>query len=276
MKRPYEMMVVDRRSILVDPDRNARRTIYKKPIDELMVSISKLGLLQPVGVRLTGDKVRPYMLVWGYRRMTALELLGWDEVPVVLVDADEARAYDMMLAENVVRQDVAPWDLGVAVVMLKKKGMSDEELTERLCLALDKSFTVDRLLRLGKTVIGLIPELLELWKRNTAEFGEEMAYRASQMSGDEQFDLLVSLVGNDEPEKMPLAPSPSEKKRSKGRPRHKSIERAYQSLRAHDRDDHDDGIGSDAERKAVRQVLQWILGGRSTCPIKMRKRVKKD
>jgi ParB/RepB/Spo0J family partition protein len=271
MRIAHEMTVVARKQIAVDPDRNARRTIYRKPIEELKASIVKLGLLQPVGVRAVGKD--GYTLVWGYRRMTALDELKWDAIPVVIVDADEARAYDMMLAENVIRQDVAPWDLGASVVMLKRKGMTDEELTERLCLALDKSFTVDRLLRLGKTTVGLIPELVELWKRNTAEFGEDDAYRASQMSGDDQFDLLVKIVGNDAPSK-PLHATPTEKKRSKTRPRHKSIERAYQSLKAHDADEHDDGIESDAERKAVKGVLQWVLGGRTKCPIKPRPRRK--
>lgn len=269
MKLPYEMVVLPRKVIEIDPDRNARRTIYRRPIEELKANISQLGLLQPVGVRPT--ERGKYLLVWGYRRMRALDELEWDAIPVVIVDVDEARAYDMMLAENVIRQDVPAWDLGAMVVMLKRKGMSDDQLTERLCVALDRSFTVERLLRLGRTVLGLIPELLELWKKNTAEFDENAAYTASQMDGDAQFDLLVELTGTSKPA-MPPPPGPGDKPRGKGRPKPKTIERAYQSLKAHDRDDHDDGYQTDAERAAARNVLRWVLGATGKCPVNLRKK----
>ncbi len=277
MFKPHKMRVLSRDLIYVDPEMNARRTMYKRPIEEMRASIDELGLLHPVGVRVI-DKpgLPPYQLVYGYRRVRALDEIGADQVPVVVVDADEARAYDMMLAENIIRQDVLPWDLGGSVLLLLKQGLTYPDIAERLSLALDKSLTMSRLQRLAQTLVGLSPQLLEVWKRGSAEFQEDDAYRASQLDSDAQFDLYVKLVGgvDDKPFAIPSGTPDKDKPRGKGRPRQRSIELAYQSIKNHEDDEHDDGLSNHDQRKGAKLALQWVLGARSKCPIKMRPKKK--
>ena len=87
-----------------------------------------------------------------------------------------------------------------------------------------------------------------------------------------QFDLCAGEAPNRAP---PPGNNEPGKKRGKGRPTVRTIELAYASLKQDDRDDHEDGLESDDERKALRLTLQWILGGRARCPIRLRKKSKK-
>ena len=109
----YETKLVPRELIGVDVERNARRTSYSTALAELETSIKDIGLLQPVGVRPYGEG--RFLLVWGYRRLTVLDHMKTAMIPAVVVPVDEAKAYEMMLAENTHREDVAPWDIGAAV-----------------------------------------------------------------------------------------------------------------------------------------------------------------
>lgn len=269
--KTYETTLVPRAIIGVDAERNARRTIYGPPLEELAKSIEDVGLLQPVGVRPYGED--KYLLVWGYRRLRALDKLRVPLIPAVVVPVDEAVAYEMMLAENTHREDVAPWDIAATVVGLLDQGHDLQAVGNRLSLVLGKSLKMNRIHKLVLTYRGLIPELLEVWKRGVSDFGETEAYRASQLTQDEQRDYFADLCGGLQPGKRP-PPADNKKKRRKGRPTVRTIELAYVSVRQHEDDEHEDGLETPAERKAVRAVLQWILGGRTKCPVKLRKRKK--
>lgn len=306
----HEMGHLRRAQIVIDPKRNARVTIYRKPLIELRDSIRKIGLLQPIGVRrlaeadddatflaadgaahlgrslrsLADDGVEIWTIVWGSRRLRALDMIYVEEglsadeavVPVVFVDADEARAYDMMLAENLHREDVPPWDIGNAVVDLHKKGYDLQQIAARLSLVIGESQKVARLHRLAVTARGLIPPLYELWKRNLKDFDEEKAFEVAQKSEMEQEAFLEELTGGDG--NKPTVPSGSGggcKRRSGKRPGLRTIERAYQSLKQGEHDEHDDGL-SDETRAAYRTALRWVLGGSASCPIRMRKRQRKS
>ena len=63
---------------------NERHREVLGDIDALAASIAELGLLQPIGV--TPDM----RLVYGERRLRACKLLGWETVPVVVLDGFES------------------------------------------------------------------------------------------------------------------------------------------------------------------------------------------
>jgi ParB/RepB/Spo0J family partition protein len=270
----YEQTFIPRNQIGVDPLKNARRTMYKAPLEELAASIRDIGLLQPIGVRPYDDD--RYLVVWGYRRLAALDMIGAPLIPCMVVPVDDARAFEMMLAENTHREDVAPWDLGQAVLDLQKQGHNLSEVSVRLSLALGKSMKMSRLAKLSSTCQALHPDLLAVWKKNTSDFNEAEAIRVAQLSQMEQEQYLIDLCAGEAPNRAP-PPGGGEpgKKRGKGRPTVRTIELAYASLKQDDRDDHEDGLENDDERKALRLTLQWILGGRARCPIRLRKKSKK-
>lgn len=88
-------------SIQVDRESRQRRELTR--IEELAESIDKRGLINfPV-------ITREYKLVAGERRLSALKMLGWDQVPIQwadTLDPRELRAIE--LEENIKRLDI-PW-----------------------------------------------------------------------------------------------------------------------------------------------------------------------
>lgn len=76
-------------------------------LESLAASIDELGVLHPPVVRPVGDK---YELVAGERRLRAMRLLGWDEVPVTVVTLDDDEALIAEGAENFARDDMCPSD----------------------------------------------------------------------------------------------------------------------------------------------------------------------
>lgn len=275
----YDQTLIPRSQIGVDPLKNARRTMYAGPLDELAASIRDIGLLQPIGIRpydVDGENRERYLVVWGYRRLAALDKLGAPLIPSMIVPVDDARAFEMMVAENVHREDVAPWDLGQTVLELRKQGHDLSQISVRLSLVLGKSMKMGRLAKLASACQALHPDLMAVWKKNTSDFNEAEAIRVSQLSHMEQEQYLNDLCAGEAPNRAPpTGGGVPGKKRGKGRPTVRTIELAYASLKQDDRDDHEDGLENDDERKALRLTLQWILGGRARCPIRLRKKTKK-
>lgn len=84
-------------------------------IEELAQSMQKVGMLQPVGVRATGDKGM-YELLWGHRRLLAAKRLGWRSISAVVVDELSAlNAIDITIIENAQRSELSPVEEAVAV-----------------------------------------------------------------------------------------------------------------------------------------------------------------
>lgn len=288
----HDMTVLPRRSIVVDPVQNARRTIYKQPLVELAGSIERHGLLHPVGVRVHpnagsgGIPADAHLLVWGYRRIAAIDMIDPEQrglVNVVVVNADEAAAHDMMLEENIHREDVAPWDLGGAVKIMLDKGFSLPDIGKRLSLITGHSHKLARLHALAMAVEGLHPDLLTLWQRGSEYLNEKKIFELSRLPWDLQQEAIEQIVGgsidiDDGPRVRPpggAESGPSGKKKKLGkRPPPRAIAVAYQSLKQHEDDEHSDGLSNEDERRGARKVLEWILGGRSRCPIVLRKHSK--
>jgi len=77
----------------------------REGLDELMESIRRRGLLQPIVVFPKDEK---YELVVGQRRFLAVQELGWKEVPALVIkpiDMAEAKMYSM--SENIFRRDLS-------------------------------------------------------------------------------------------------------------------------------------------------------------------------
>jgi ParB family chromosome partitioning protein len=73
---------------------------------ELVESIKESGLIQPMVVRKSGDD---YELIVGERRLKAVEKLGWETAPAVVVDSpDSETVMEMALIENIQREDLNP------------------------------------------------------------------------------------------------------------------------------------------------------------------------
>jgi ParB/RepB/Spo0J family partition protein len=104
-------------------------SVKRAHLDELAASIRDLGLLQPVGVRLQGER---FVVVYGHRRVAAAVLLGWLTIPAVLVDAPSDEDPLRSLVENIQRRQLSPAERADALERLVATGIGGKELARRL------------------------------------------------------------------------------------------------------------------------------------------------
>ena len=74
-------------------------------IDELVQSINKKGLLQPIVVRSKGEY---YEIVAANRRYKACTALGWRKIVCHVVELDDKEAFEVSLIENIQRKNLEP------------------------------------------------------------------------------------------------------------------------------------------------------------------------
>ena len=81
-----------------------RKTFDEDSLEELTNSIKSRGIIQPIIVRpSSGNK---YEIIAGERRWLAAQRAALHEVPVVIVEADDKRALEFGIVENVQRHDL--------------------------------------------------------------------------------------------------------------------------------------------------------------------------
>lgn len=90
----------------VEPNPDQPRKIFDtEPLEALAESISQHGVIQPVVVR---PKDGMYMIVTGERRWRAARMAGLFEIPVIIIEADDKKAAELALVENIQRKDLNP------------------------------------------------------------------------------------------------------------------------------------------------------------------------
>jgi ParB family chromosome partitioning protein len=86
--------------------RNPRRLFTDAELDELSASIRERGIIQPIVVRaLQGDT---FEIIAGERRWRAAQRAGLHDVPVAVIEANDAQALEYAIIENVQRADLNP------------------------------------------------------------------------------------------------------------------------------------------------------------------------
>ena len=83
-----------------------RREFDPAAIEELAASIREYGLIQPITVRPL-DKGY-YQIIAGERRWRAARLAGLTQVPAIVIEADDRKAMELALIENLQREDLNP------------------------------------------------------------------------------------------------------------------------------------------------------------------------
>ena len=103
-----------------------RKAIDRAALSELMVSIAQVGLLQPILVRRLSEG---FELIAGERRLKACRLLGYKEIPCIVVSAGEEKCAVMALSENLQRRSLHYLEEAERLDALLKKGMNEEQLS---------------------------------------------------------------------------------------------------------------------------------------------------
>lgn len=142
----------------IEPRSNQPRKVFdKEALEELADSIATHGLIQPVVVR--ENSAGFYSIVAGERRWRASKLAGLTEVPVVILDIDDAKAAELALVENLQREDLNPIEEAMAFDALAKEySLTQEEISQRIGRSRSAIANSIRLLELPDEIKDLVAD----------------------------------------------------------------------------------------------------------------------
>ena len=132
-----------------------RKIFDEESLEELTNSIKSRGIIQPIIARpSSGNK---YEIIAGERRWLAAQRASLHEVPVVVVDADDKKALEFGIVENVQRHDLNSIEEAEGYKRLIDEFSYDQEQVARF-IGKSRSHITNslRLLTLPSDVINLI------------------------------------------------------------------------------------------------------------------------
>ena len=116
----------------VEPNPNQpRRSFDEEELRALADSIAEHGILQPLAVRALDGGF--YQIIAGERRWRAARMAGLEEVPVVVLEADDRTVMELALIENLQRQDLNPMEEAEGYrVLMEEYGLTQEQAAARV------------------------------------------------------------------------------------------------------------------------------------------------
>ena len=149
-----------------NPDQ-PRHDFDEEELQALADSIEEHGIIQPLTVRELHNGY--YQIIAGERRWRAARLANLTEVPVVIIEADDKKAMELALIENLQRQDLNPVEeaLGYRSLM-QDYGLTQEDAAKRVGKSRPAVANALRLLSLA-------PEVLEKVRDGSLSAGHARA-----------------------------------------------------------------------------------------------------
>ena len=84
-----------------------RKKFNQESLEQLAKSIKDNGLVQPIILRKSKNK-DDFELIAGERRLRAAQILKLDKIPSIVINADDKKAFEIGLIENLQRDDLSP------------------------------------------------------------------------------------------------------------------------------------------------------------------------
>ena len=139
-----------------NPDQ-PRQDFDQEELEALAESIRQHGILQPLTVRETGQGY--YQIIAGERRWRAARLAELSEVPAIVVEADNKKAMELALIENLQRQDLNTVEEALGYPSLMNEfGLTQEEAAARVGKSRPAVANSLRLLTLPEAVLEMLRE----------------------------------------------------------------------------------------------------------------------
>lgn len=128
-----------------------RQAFAPEELAELALSISQVGVLQPLSVRRVDEG---WELIAGERRLRAAKMAGLTRVPCLPVEADDDASALLALVENLQRKDLDVWEEAAALrQLIDCHHLSQEEAARRVGKSQSAVANKLRLLKLPRDVI---------------------------------------------------------------------------------------------------------------------------
>ncbi|WP_312942332.1 ParB/RepB/Spo0J family partition protein [Oscillibacter sp.] len=134
-----------------------RKSFDGDALNDLADSIRRHGIIQPLTVRKLASGY--YQIVAGERRWRAARIVGLSEVPVVVVEADDRKAAELAMIENLQREDLNAMEEAAGFQsLIQSYRMTQEEAAEAVGKSRSAVANALRLLSLSPAVKTLVED----------------------------------------------------------------------------------------------------------------------
>ena len=163
-KSAYQLLPIYK--VEPNPDQ-PRQDFDEEELQALADSITVHGIIQPLTVREMPNGY--YQIIAGERRWRAARMANLSDVPAVIIEADDKKAMELALIENLQRQDLNPLEEALGYQKLMNEyGLTQEEAAGRVGKSRPAVANALRLL-------GLCPEVQERVRKGELSAGHARA-----------------------------------------------------------------------------------------------------
>ena len=163
-KSAYQLLPIYK--VEPNPDQ-PRHDFDEEELQALADSITVHGIIQPLTVREMPNGY--YQIIAGERRWRAARMANLSDVPAVIIEADDKKAMELALIENLQRQDLNPLEEALGyLTLMNEYGLTQEEAAGRVGKSRPAVANALRLL-------GLCPEVQERVRKGELSAGHARA-----------------------------------------------------------------------------------------------------
>lgn len=131
-----------------------RKSFDPAELETLAESINQYGMIQPITVRAMDGM---YQIITGERRWRAARMAGLSEVPVMIITADDKKAAELALVENIQRSDLNPIEEAMGfTALIEEHGLTQDEAAKRIGKSRSAVTNSLRLLKLPESIRKMI------------------------------------------------------------------------------------------------------------------------
>ena len=134
-----------------------RKQFDPDALADLADSIRQHGIIQPLTVRKLQSGY--YQIIAGERRWRAARMAGLDQVPAIVIEADDRKAMELAMIENLQREDLNPMEEAEGYRQLMEQyNLTQEETAQRVGKSRSAVANALRLLNLCPSVRAMVED----------------------------------------------------------------------------------------------------------------------
>lgn len=168
--------------------RNDRQVFDLESLNELTFSIAEHGILQNLIVRPAKDKKDQYELVAGERRLKAGIKAELKTVPCTVKDLDDDHTNEIMLIENLQRENIHPLDEAESFLRLIENKMSHKAIALKIGKSL--KYVKERL-----ALNNLHPDAKQMFRKDEMQLGHALIL--CLFTHDQQAEAIKAVIRNE-------------------------------------------------------------------------------